>query len=93
MPPYVKGKTQDWPAAGPESTEQVEGAAVVVVIVVVVVFVVVVDVVPVQLRMLQLYCPMELQTQVLQLTPSTSVMSSPGVQLVEACIDNEVEFL
>ena len=88
----MKGKTQDWPAAGPESTEQVEGAAVVVVIVVVV-FVVVVDVVPVQLRMLQLYCPMELQTQVLQSTPSTSVMSSPGVQLVEACIDNEVEFL
>ena len=88
----MKGKTQDWPAAGPESTEQVEGAAVVVVIVVVV-FVVVVDVVPVQLRMLQLYCPMELQTQVLQSTPSTSVMSSPGVQLVEACIDNEAEFL
>ena len=74
-------------------TDDLVVVVLVVVVVVVVVFVVVVDVVPLQVRMLQLYCPMELQTQVLQLTPSTSVMSSPGVQLVEACIDNEVEFL
>ena len=71
----------------------------VVVVVVVVVFVVVVDVVPLQVRMLQLYCPMELQTQVLhsvalQLLQSTVMsVSGSGVQLVEACIDNEVEFL
>ena len=74
-------------------TDDLVVVVLVVVVVVVVVFVVVVDVVPLQVRMLQLYCPMELQTHVLQSTPSTSVMSSPGVQLVEACIDNEVEFL
>ena len=40
---------------------------------------------PVQVRVLQTYCPMELQTQVLQST----VVKVPGVQLVDvACIRN-----
>ena len=80
-------------------TDDLVVVVLVVVVVVVVVFVVVVDVVPLQVRMLQLYCPIELQTQVLhsvalQLLQSTVMsVSGSGVQLVEACIDNEVEFL
>jgi len=42
VPPKVKGNTQSCPVAGPEDTEHVEGAAVVMVVVGVVVVVVVV---------------------------------------------------
>jgi len=73
----VKGKTQDWPAAGPEDTVHVEGAAVVVVVVVVVVLVL-----PEQVRVLQTYWPLELHTQVLQST----VVNVPGVQLVDTWV-------